>query len=99
MLMAACNYVLEASRLGYDYPRGQLPADNKHREGFGWIDVRDGSIGPKDAAGQLLFTQPGQWPAPESAVRCPMYVMKQPPFAVQQTIAYRARPKTLFLAP
>jgi hypothetical protein len=59
MLSAACCYLLEASRLGYDtlvYDRpgiqgvGEARAtENKnfHLEGHGWIDVRDGTVGPK----------------------------------------------------
>ncbi len=42
VLSAACMYVLEASRLGWDDPATPI-----HEEGFGWIDVRDGSIGPR----------------------------------------------------
>ncbi|HYE04983.1 MAG TPA: hypothetical protein VEL07_05600 [Planctomycetota bacterium] len=45
MLSAACAYVLEAGRIGWD----DSPL---HRECFGWIDVRDGRVGPKfDASG------------------------------------------------
>lgn len=41
MLVAACMYVCEASRIGYDTSSGP-----NHVEAFGWIDVRDGSTGP-----------------------------------------------------
>ena len=53
MLSAACCYLLEASRLGYDTTVAQVgetdATENKnfHLEGHGWIDVRDGTVGPK----------------------------------------------------
>jgi hypothetical protein len=45
MLSAACTYLQEAARLGYDTPTSK--SSNFHLEGHGWIDVRDGAIGPK----------------------------------------------------
>jgi hypothetical protein len=57
MLIAACSYVCEASRIGYE-PLGPLdplyplvdsanpPNSPNHIEAFGWVDVRDGSTGP-----------------------------------------------------
>ncbi len=44
MLVAACNYIQEASRIGWEHPdyRGRY-----HIETYGWIDVRDGALGPK----------------------------------------------------
>jgi len=88
MLMAACNYVMETSRLGYDNMTSSV-----HTEAFGWIDVRDGEAGPKDAAGTLLYT-PGsrRWPDIGGAARCPMHVMHCPPFAVRLTTAYNPIP-------
>jgi len=52
MLSAACSYIQEASRLGYDTfdQRRSLMPVNFHPEAYGWIDVRDGSIGPKVSA-------------------------------------------------
>ncbi|HEX3133705.1 MAG TPA: hypothetical protein VHX44_09020 [Planctomycetota bacterium] len=63
MLVAACNYLQEAARLGYDYssspPPGSpsapasalpLPPAGFHREAYGWIDIRDGAVGPKATA-------------------------------------------------
>ena len=38
MLVAACSYVCEGSRLGYDTA---VATDPHHREAFGWIDVRE----------------------------------------------------------
>ena len=57
MLIAACNYVCEASRIGYEplspldplYPlvdSANPPNSPNHIESFGWVDVRDGSTGP-----------------------------------------------------
>ena len=47
MLLAACSYVCESSRIGYE-PLLNNPANGpNHLETFGWIDVRDGSVGPK----------------------------------------------------
>jgi hypothetical protein len=99
MLVAACSYVCEGSRLGYDTAG---PADPSHLEAFGWIDVRDGSIGPNtrsatsalevvplhDGARQNERWRPGgpsrpSWPALKSVARCPMHVLAQPPFAIK----------------
>ncbi len=54
MLVAACDYVLEGSRIGYDIPPDPLhigsdPTIN-HVEAFGWIDVRQPVT---DAAGKV----------------------------------------------
>ncbi len=59
MLAAACAYVQETSRLGWDDP-----ATVAHEEAFGWVDVRDGQPGPRtgeqlapatyDGSGRLL---------------------------------------------
>lgn len=43
MLVAACQYVMEASRLGV------RNASGGYGEGFGWVDVRDGYMGPRGA--------------------------------------------------
>ena len=87
MLMAACNYVMETSRLGWS----AAPGDPT--EGFGWIDVRDGSWGPKDQAATLVGGGRAAWidlalpPAERPAARCPMFVERRPPFAVMPTVA------------
>lgn len=39
MLVAACTYIQETSRLGWE-------VDAAHREAFGWVDVRSGQVGP-----------------------------------------------------
>ncbi len=85
MLIAACNYVQEASRLGYDPDEGG--ATPVRTEAFGWIDVRDGAIGPKDQYGTPLWTA-GAWPAVGTAVRCPMHALRRPPCATRMTVAY-----------
>jgi len=41
MLMAACSYILESGRIGYHNAAGA------NAEAYGWIDVRDGAIGPR----------------------------------------------------
>jgi len=54
MLVAACSYILEASRIGWEPMKPTDPSGTKapepvsmeHVEAFGWIDVRDGSLGP-----------------------------------------------------
>jgi hypothetical protein len=78
MLIAACNYIQEASRLGYDNP-----ATAAHEEAFGWIDVRDGKIGPKIVEGD---DDDSRFPR-HTAVRCPMHVMKRTPYAVASTVS------------
>jgi hypothetical protein len=125
MLVAACNYIQECSRIGWDrYPRKPgdaqpvpaLPTEandvfpgggggqvvNVHEETFGWIDVRDGSIGPKPLV-EKTFDQSYPnlgtlrdwtgsarrcWPAPEGIARCPMHVHKRPPYATALTVCY-----------
>ena len=44
MLHAACSYIQEASRIGWDDKANQSAV---HMETYGWIDVRDGFMGPK----------------------------------------------------
>ena len=103
MLIAACTYVQEASRLGYDVG---APA-GKHREAFGWLDVRDGAIGPRgedwsapvgfdpffnataveDRDGDGSADRPA-WPAVRGVARCPMFVHERPPYATELTTAY-----------
>ncbi|MBA3845428.1 MAG: hypothetical protein H0X45_02160 [Planctomycetes bacterium] len=80
MLVAACNYVQEASRLGYDLSS----TPTVHEECFGWVDVRDGNLGPKFAIGP---DDASRWPL-NTARRFPMYVAERPPWAVQLTVAY-----------
>ena len=54
MLVAACSYVLEASRLGWEPMSTPTTAASKeHVEGHGWIDVRDGGLGPRANTGVI----------------------------------------------
>jgi hypothetical protein len=75
MLHAGMQFIQESSRLGY-----ATDAD-RSIEAWGWIDVRDGSIGPKDNLRNQLWTA-GRWPAPGTVKRAPMSMLKRPPFAV-----------------
>jgi hypothetical protein len=77
---------MEASRLGWS----AAPGDPT--EGFGWIDVRDGTWGPKNQAGTLVgnglrWINLNLAPADRPAARCPMFVQRRPPFAVKPTVA------------
>lgn len=54
MKVAACNFIMEAARLGWD---PKLPNGSRspiRREAFGWIDVRDGRPGPRGVDGHRL---------------------------------------------
>ena len=89
-LAGACAYVQESSRIGYD-----LPGTPVHEEAFGWVDVRDGQIGPKtwdfsgdgvydlcyDPAAKDAMNRP-QWPAVGGVTRQPMIPMVRPPWAI-----------------
>src|SRR5688572_8482251 len=96
MLVAACNYIAEGSRIGYDTTTGAV-----HTEVFGWIDVRDGSVGPNTRGNQASQIVPlhdevsmverwgsgsadrPAWPALKSVARCPMHVLGRPPYAIK----------------
>ncbi len=80
MLVAACTYVQEASRLGWDDP-----ATPQREEGFGWVDVRDGTLGPKPITDGSDDDR--RFPIGHVA-RCPMRVMQRPPWATAQTVVY-----------
>ncbi len=86
MLMAACNWIQEASRIGWE-PAGTALEANK--ETFGWIDVRDNKIGPRLQV-EMSPTGLGSdalFPV-GSFKRFPMYVMERPPYATQLTASY-----------
>lgn len=83
MLMAACNWIQEASRVGWPPPSTD-PTANK--ETFGWIDVRDNKLGPKFAVTTPPTDDDRLFPL-RSHKRFPMYVMKRPPYAIQPTVA------------
>jgi hypothetical protein len=115
MLYAACSYILESGRLGWDRYWGPYPFDTTspstqqvngipiHEEAFGWVDVRDGSIGPKRQDGSLVFTcndtSTGAGPSfpavsidanTGKAARCPMFVWKRSRFAISPATVYNA---------
>jgi len=81
VLYAACDYVLEAGRIGWDDPNTTI-----HEEAYGWIDVRDGLPGPKLAAGPA---SPVLFPIGTIA-RFPLGVWKRPPCAISQEQAPNA---------
>lgn len=93
MLAAACNYVQETSRLGWDNGLESVDGEMIHQEAYGWVDVRDGTTGPKGrrrptdtgvSGPELASLTSGEWPSVGSHVRCPMYRMKRPPYAISQ---------------
>lgn len=104
MLAAACNYIQETSRIGWDNYPGTPNVDgfNIHEEAYGWVDVRDGSIGPKRRkigvasgpanapfSGDLLYsTTSGKWPNIGTYVVCPMYRMKRPPYSTKMNVGF-----------
>ena len=62
-----------------------------HEEAYGWVDVRDGKIGPCNRFGVPMFPNLNNgttWPCVGSSVRCPMYVMKIPPYATRLDVGY-----------
>jgi hypothetical protein len=86
MLVAGCNYIQEASRLGWEVGPGE-------REAFGWVDVRDGQMGPKTRSvtpntGRVPAVRPEDGPPsvnfPIGSVgRFPMWVWRRPPYAIK----------------
>ncbi len=61
MLVAGCNFIQEASRLGYDTQPPPVTAGTPsmpyvHDEGYGWVDVRDGTLGPKNQNNQTVWS-------------------------------------------
>jgi hypothetical protein len=89
VLIAGLHYIQEASRLGWD-----RPATTEHEEAFGWVDIRDGSAGPKDATGAPLWPV-GSGVFPDTggtAARCPLYMMQRPPYATKAAYTYNPAP-------
>lgn len=65
-LFAACSYILEAGRIGWETDTyapvtGNLttPGGARHEEAFGWVDVRDSFMGPKSARYPDAITRDG----------------------------------------
>ena len=107
MLAAACSYVQECSRLGWDRwntrARSTLPTTGEpiHNDAFGWIDVRDGSLGPNDRFGRPLggidnwnsvpedrVTGHPRWPGVGGIARCPMQVRQVTTYAIKPVMSY-----------
>jgi len=96
VLVAACNYVQESARLGYDVGGSAV-----HPEAYGWVDIRDGAVGPKPTARSSGVDDPDdnahQLPNhggdddtlfPQQSVRrCDMFVKEVPPFAIRLDVA------------
>ena len=83
MLYAACNYLQEASRMGWS---SSSNADGEtNTETFGWIDVRDNRLGPKFIADGR--DNDSRFPV-GSAKRFDMWICKRPPYALQMTSSY-----------
>ena len=101
LLAAALSYIQESSRIGWDtYDSGS--SQFIRHEAMGWIDVRDGTVGPKDLNGMRMYDPALKvtvsrtvglsenrpyWPAIGGVARCPMYMMKRPPFALSTAVA------------
>jgi hypothetical protein len=93
MLVAACQYIQEASRLGYDDSTTAY-----HKEAYGWIDIRDGAVGPKPSASpSSSVTNPAPMPGygvdddslfPQQSVRrFDLFVKNIPPYAISLNAA------------
>lgn len=54
MKVAACNFIMESARLGWDPKPPNGTRSTIRREAFGWIDVRDGQPGPRGEDGNRL---------------------------------------------
>jgi hypothetical protein len=96
MLVAGLNYIQESGRIGWEHKLvGNV--NTFGREAYGWVDVRDGLIGPKIISNkpEIDPTTP-RVPTPEElpfvnlgeSIRCPMYRWTRPPYAIQQTVSY-----------
>ncbi|MDA3959378.1 MAG: hypothetical protein PF961_01205 [Planctomycetota bacterium] len=101
MLAAAGSYICETSRIGWNDP-----ATSQHELAYGWVDVRDGQLGPKtqdydnDGDYDLLYSLSAResdgvglrpvWPAVGGVVIAPMYRHVRPPHAISQNVAPNA---------
>lgn len=91
MLAGALNFIGEKSRLGWD-----IPSTPEHEEAYGWVDIRDGSVGPRDRSGKALYQaeiapQLGKgknWPAVGSHTICfSTHLWQRPPTAISPNTA------------
>ncbi len=100
MLYAGCSYILESGRIGwetdtYDSSGNHLGSYNlavfnpgvlNRDQAYGWVDVRDGSPGPKRKSADASYIGQGTGIFPQiagKAARFPMAVRQQPPFALK----------------
>lgn len=90
MLNAALSYIGETSRIGWDDPD-----TNENEEAFGWVDIRDGSVGPRDRTGKALYVADldselgtgSVWPAVGSSMVCDsQYLFLMPPTAISPNV-------------
>lgn len=92
MLAAGCNYIQETARIGWDRskdsspPSPPVPTVNGltiREESFGWVDVRNGKVGPLNRSEESLVANvpSTEWPHIGTHVRCPMFVRRIPPYA------------------
>ncbi len=108
MLVAACQYIQESSRIGWDIaPGSRGTADQppnagtgtEHAEAFGWIDVRDGTLGPRIMTTGSPPVPTGNVPADPGDVgnlrfpvgvpqRFDLYVQQTPPCAISMRATY-----------
>ncbi len=98
MLTAACDFIQERARLGLD---SAALTSGEHIEGHGWIDVRDGSLGPRPNTAAITSAERALTPYPVDPgdvgktnfpigvpQRFPMHVLVQPPYAIQLATGY-----------
>lgn len=94
MLAAGCGYIQETSRIGWSRRKDTSPASPPipvvngltiHEEAYGWVDVRNGRMGPLNRAEQSLVANvpSTEWPNLGTHVRCPMFVRTAPPYATR----------------
>lgn len=90
MLGGALSYIGETARLGWDDP-----ATPEHEEAYGWVDVRDGSVGPRDRTGRALYQaeidpvlgKGERWPAIGSWTVCDsQHLWTRPPTAISPNV-------------
>jgi len=86
-LFAAAGYILEAGRIGWDNNADK--PNQVHHETYGWIDVRDGFMGPKIEAYSSAVAagrDPTTYASPNFPVghigRFPLEVWQRPPCAL-----------------